>query len=112
MKDYSVDYLEKHGFTVNGLFTYKDEKYYTIREIIYSLGDSGFIQCEIRVLLNTGETWVDVFDGNTRSRIAQYYCEPEEDNQMSIILRRNTNKVMKKYGVYEVKEGDENGVKS
>lgn len=107
MKDHTKEYLESNGFKLNQSFSNKYDSYYTKRFVVYRCNEYISLIAEIRVDVETGVTWIDVFDCNShRSYYASYYIRDYGQNRVVDIVDKNLAKEIKKYNIVEIDEND------
>ena len=104
MRNYSIHRLIKLGFYWNGAYSSKGENYYTYRFTVYQYQAAIVLQCEIKVLAETGQIWVDVYTNGTRERYASYYCDRDSSSTMMRTINANIKQELKRLQIYEEKE--------
>ena len=108
MKDCSLKKLEKNGFAKHIGLSGIGETYYTYRFVVYHYRGIPTIEAELIVCLETGDTTVEVFDKNTRSRYAGWYLRGTLGYAGSNLVVKDIDdkirKKMKKFDIKEVKE--------
>ena len=105
IKNASKKFLESHGFRYNSIFSNNEETYYSRIFPAYKWLDYVTLFCEIRVLLETREVTIDVYDNPyTRARYAPfYYVACGNYDPILEIIYNNINKVLTELNITEVK---------
>lgn len=106
MKNHSKEYLETNGFKYSRVFSDSESTCYYKRVPVFKYGIYILLTAEIRVEVETGITWIDVFDGASgRSYYAGYYIRDYGDvSGVTDVIDANIEKEMRKYGIKEINE--------
>jgi hypothetical protein len=105
IKNFSKHYLETHGFRYNTTFSNQDETYYSILFSACKWQDYIVLTGEIRVCIETGEVWIDIYDSPiNRTRYAPYYyTEYGNFDPVIEIVNKNIQKKCEELNITEVK---------
>lgn len=99
-KNADKEWFKKNGFRFNRIFSDEDSEAYTYRFPVYKHGDFNILECELTVILKTGEVRVDVYAANTRDRYAAFYnCEYGNYDRMLKEINRRIERELNKFGI-------------
>ena len=104
MKNPSKSFLERHGFSYNYEFSSKEETYYSLSIPVCKWLEYTTLRAEIRVIQETREVTIDVYDGYKRTKYAPFYYVPCGDYTPILDeIWKVINKKLEELNIYEVK---------
>lgn len=101
--------LENHFRFSSKLSTDKESVYiYTFP--VWKMGDTITLEAKVSVVLENGETNVDVYDMSFRGKYAPFYLEPPYYDQLLKEIHKKIDSKLRHFGIFE-SEPKRNGVR-
>lgn len=99
-KNVTKEWLLSNGFRYNRLLSGDDVEIYTYRFPVHKYERFVILECELKVILDEDNVYIDVYDYNTFNRYAPfYYMEYENYSVMLKEIWQKINKELKKLGI-------------
>jgi len=102
--------LHQNGFRYNRIFSDEDNEAYTYRFSVYRYGDINTLDCELILILQTGEVSINVYDKNTRDKYAPFYNV--EYGNYDKILDVINGRIEKELNKLDIRKDTRNGSKN
>lgn len=109
MKNTTPQYLISHGFHYSKTFSSPEESHFIKDFRVYRKNNTILLEAEIRIIAETGQIFLNVFNEGTRERYAPFYYYKDRDATEA--LKEIYSEIYAEFDRLNISDIDENGNK-